>query len=103
MVDGYKNIDDRIAVRHIYSTIVNLNPSIATNQRSKILWSSGYDSRLGPITVVDCERPPVRVRARSFFCLSFGLLRVPNDLVLGVGNSNKVLRGLLAFEVEITT
>jgi hypothetical protein len=61
---------------------------------SKILWSSGYDSRLGPVTAVDCERSPVRVRARSFFCGSFGLSGVPIDLVLGPETQNEVLREL---------
>jgi hypothetical protein len=64
---------------------------------SKILWSSGYDSRLGSATAVDCERPPVRVRARSFFCRSFGLFNFPIGLVLGAGKQNEVLRGLRTF------
>ena len=34
----------------------------------QVLWSSGYDSRLGCHTI-GCERSPVRVRARPcFFC-----------------------------------
>jgi hypothetical protein len=70
------------------------------NSDSRILWSSGYDSRLGPATAVDCERPPVRVRARSFFCLSSSLLNVPIGLVLGVGNQIEVLCGLRACYVE---
>jgi hypothetical protein len=69
---------------------------------SKILWSSGYDSRLGSATAVNCERPPVRVRARSFFCFSLGLLNFPIGLVLGVGQQNEVLRGLRTFSVETT-
>jgi hypothetical protein len=30
----------------------------------QVLWSSGYDSRLGFATAINCERSPVRVRAR---------------------------------------
>jgi hypothetical protein len=35
-----------------------------SNSIKQVLWSSGYDSRLGFATAINCERSPVRVRAR---------------------------------------
>jgi hypothetical protein len=72
--------------KHMQRCLPHQLLAISNNQ---ILWSSGYDSRLGSATAVNCERPPVRVRARSFFCGSFSLSDVPADLVLDGRSENE--------------
>jgi hypothetical protein len=87
---------ENVYIRRIQILLHQLPPK----SNNQILWSSGYDSRLGSATAVDCERPPVRVRARSFFCGSFGLLDIPVDLVLGGRSKNEVLGGLRAIRTN---
>jgi len=60
--------DSSGSARHARLSVVEcrvMENKIWQNLIKQVLWSSGYDSRLG-YSNIGCERSPVRVRARPY-------------------------------------